>query len=268
MKLIPLAAAVLTLVLPCAAQAHKMWLLPSATVLSSEDAWITVDAAISNDLYFPDHFPAQLDALVITAPDGSRVMPANAATGKYRSTFDLAVPMKGTYRLALLNKGLSASYELGGEKKRWRGKIGELTTGIPAGATAVQVSEMDTRVETYVTQGAPNDTALKPSNVGLELVPVTHPNDLIVGEKASFRLLVDGKPAPDLKVVVMRGETRYRNSADAIDVTTGKDGGFSVTWPEAGMYWINASTQDAKTSVKQARQRRLAYTATMEVLPE
>jgi uncharacterized GH25 family protein len=267
-KLTPWAAAALILVLPFGAQAHKMWLLPSATVLSNDDAWITVDAAISNDLYYPDHFPAQLETLVITAPDGSRAMPANAATGKYRSTFDLAVPMKGTYKLALVNQGLSASYELGGEKKRWRGKAADLKTGIPAAATAVQVSEMDARVETYVTQGAPNDTALKPSNVGLELVPVTHPNDLIVGEKASFRLLLDGKPAADLKVVVIRGATRYRNTPDEIDLTTGRDGAFSVTWPEAGMYWINASTQDDKTSVKQAKQRRLAYTATMEVLPE
>ena len=34
---------------------------------------VTVDAAVSNDLYYPDHFPAQLDLLVITAPDGSTV---------------------------------------------------------------------------------------------------------------------------------------------------------------------------------------------------
>jgi hypothetical protein len=34
------------------------------------------------------------------------------------------------------------------------------------------------------------------------------------------------------------------------------------------MYWINASTQDDKTSLKQARQRRLSYSATLEVLPQ
>jgi hypothetical protein len=33
------------------AQAHRAWLLPSATVLSGTDAWVTVDAAISNDLF-------------------------------------------------------------------------------------------------------------------------------------------------------------------------------------------------------------------------
>ena len=256
------------LVLPVAAQAHKMWMVPSATVISGDDAWVTVDAAVSNDLYYPDHFPAPLDALVITAPDGSTVKPENAATGKYRSTFDLPVPQKGTYRLALVNQGLFASYEIDGQKKRWRGKPEDMKSGIPAGATQVQVSEMANRVETFVTQGSPGGSALKPTNKGLELVPVTSPNDLMAGEKATFQLLLDGKPAANLKVVAIEGATRYRNAQGEMDTTTDKDGKFSFTWPSAGMYWVNASTEDTKTSVKEAKQRRLAYTATLEVLPQ
>lgn len=110
------AAIGVALALPLAAQAHKMWMVPSATVISGDDAWVTVDAAISNDLYYPDHFPAQLDQLVVTAPDGSTVKPENPSTGKYRSTFDLPVPQKGTYRLALVNQGLFANYEVDGQK--------------------------------------------------------------------------------------------------------------------------------------------------------
>ena len=34
------------------------------------------------------------------------------------------------------------------------------------------------------------------------------------------------------------------------------------------MYWLEASTQDGKTSVPQASQRRLSYVATLEVLPQ
>jgi len=265
-----LARAVLcaALVLPVAAQAHKMWMVPSATVISGDDAWVTVDAAVSNDLYYPDHFPAPLDALVITAPDGSIVKPENAATGKYRSTFDLPVPQKGTYRLAIVNQGLFANYEIDGQKKRWRGKPEDMKSAIPAGAKQVQVSEMANRVETFVTQGSPGGSALKPTNKGLELVPVTSPNDLVAGEKATFQLLIDGKPAANLKVVAIEGATRYRNAQGEMDTSTDKDGKFSFTWPNAGMYWVNASTEDTKTSVKEAKQRRLAYTATLEVLPQ
>jgi uncharacterized GH25 family protein len=262
------AALCAALVLPMAAQAHKMWMLPSATVVSGDDAWVTVDAAVSNDLYYPDHFPAKLEQLVITAPDGSVVKPENASTGKYRSTFDLAVPQKGTYRLALVNQGLFANYEVDGQKKRWRGNAQELKSAIPANAKNLQVSEMDSRVETFVTQGSPSDGALKPTNKGLELVPVTQPNDLMAGERAIFQLLMDGKPAANLKVVAINGATRYRTAQGEIETTTDQDGKFAFTWPAAGMYWVNASTEDAKTSVKEAKQRRLGYTATLEVLPQ
>ena len=69
---------------PMASHAHKTWLLPSATV-STVDQWITVDAAVSNDLFYFNHVPLRLDSLAITAPDGSKVAPENAPPCTYRS---------------------------------------------------------------------------------------------------------------------------------------------------------------------------------------
>ena len=40
-----------------------------------------------------------------------------------------------------------------------------------------------------------------------------------------------------------------------------------MTWPQAGMYWLEASTKDNKTTVPQAKERRLSYAATLEVMP-
>jgi uncharacterized GH25 family protein len=264
----PLILAAFALCLPLAAQAHKMWMLPSATNVSGADPWVTVDAAVSNDLFYPDHVPGDVSRLVITAPDGQTAKPENAATGKYRSMFDLHLTQQGTYKLALVNAGVFVSYELGGEKKRWRGDAANLAKQLPAGATNVEVTEAVNRVETFVSNGKPSDAALKPEGKGLELVPVTHVTDLVAGEGATFQLLLDGKPAGDVKVTAIAGATRYRNAQEEFTATTGKDGKFTLTWPRAGMYWINASAQDDKTSVKQARQRRLAYTATLEVLPQ
>ena len=76
-------------VLATPATAHRLWMLPSATVLSGGDQWVTVDAAVSNDLFYFEHQPLRLDTLAVTAPDGSSAKPENLATGKYRSTFDL-----------------------------------------------------------------------------------------------------------------------------------------------------------------------------------
>ena len=56
---------------PVAANAHRQWMLPSMTVLSGNDPWVTVDAAVSNDLFVFEHVPMRLDGLVITGPDGA-----------------------------------------------------------------------------------------------------------------------------------------------------------------------------------------------------
>jgi len=253
--------------LPLIAQAHKAWLLPSATV-STVDQWVTVDAAVSNNLFYFDHVPLRIDALSITAPNGSTVKPENIATGKYRTTFDLHLEQSGTYRLANVNSGVSASYEEDGKPKRWRGPADKFATEVPANAKNLQVSQSNGRVETFVTAGKPTTDALKPTNVGLELAPVTHPNDLYAGEPAKFAMLLDGKPATNLEVTVVPGGTRYRDHQDEIKVTTDAKGEFSVTWPEPGMYWLEAGTQDANTSIKQAKQRRVSYIATVEVLPQ
>lgn len=266
-RLIKLATFTLAACVPFASHAHKAWLLPSTTV-STVDQWITVDAAVSNDLFYFNHVPLRIDGLVITAPDGSVVQPENTATGKYRTTFDLHLTRNGTYRLANVNNGLFASYEENGAPKRWRGTAGNFAREVPADAKNLQVSQSVGRVETFVTAGKPTTEVFKPTNIGLELVAVTHPNDLYAGEAASFRFLLDGQPAAKLELEILAGGTRYRDHQDEIKLTTDEKGEFSVTWPQAGMYWLETSLQDAKTSVKQAKQRRLSYVATFEVLQQ
>ncbi|WP_374013538.1 DUF4198 domain-containing protein [Pseudoxanthomonas koreensis] len=263
-----LAVALASLAIPFNAAAHKAWLRPSQTVLAGTDPWITVDAAVSNDLFYFNHVPLRLDGLVITAPDGSTVQPQNPATGKYRSVFDVALQQQGTYRIAVVNSGLFASWEEDGKPKRWRGNSTSFASEVPRDAKNLRVSQSVGRNETFVTNGAPNKTALEPVGEGIELVALTHPNDLYAGEQAKFRVLLDGQPAAGLEFEIVRGETRYRNAQDEIKATTDAQGEFSVTWPSAGMYWLETSSQDDRTSVPQASQRRLGYVATLEVLPQ
>jgi uncharacterized GH25 family protein len=254
-------AAVLALaaLAPLAAHAHRQWLLPSATVLSGNDAWVTVDAAVSNDLFYFEHVPMRLDNLVVTGPDGAAVKAENASTGKYRSTFDLHLTQPGTYRVAVINQGVFASWKEGGQTKRWRGTAEALASNVPANAQDLQVTE---------NAGKPSKQALSTTGRGLELAPITHPNDLVAGDTASFRLLLDGKPASNLKVEIVPGGIRYRDKLNDLSVTTDADGKFSVKWPAPGMYWMEADVRDDKTSVKQAKARRAAYAVTVEVLPQ
>lgn len=265
-RLIPLAI-IAAIALPLTAHAHKAWLLPSATVVSGNTPWVSVDGAISNNLYYPDHFPMRLESLVITAPDGSTVAAQNPHTGKYRSVFDVELSQTGTYRIATVNAGLFASWEENGQPKRWRGNAETFEKEVPKDAAKLQITRSAGRIETFVTNGAPSADALKPTGVGLELVPVTHPNDLFAGEPASFRLLIDGEPAVGVDVEIVPGATRYRDSQNEITAKTDAEGGFRVTWPAAGMYWLEATLQDGKAALP-ATSRRASYVATLEVLPQ
>jgi uncharacterized GH25 family protein len=267
MRTLKLATLAFAALLPVAGNAHKAWLLPSVTV-STVDQWVTIDAAVSNNLFYFDHNPLRMDSLAITAPDGSKVEPQNSGGGKYRNTFDVHLQKNGTYRIAVTNIGLFANYEENGQRKRWRGTAERFAVEVPANAAKLEVSENAGRVETFVTAGKPTQDALKLTNKGLELAPVTHPNDLYAQEEATFAMMLDGKPAANLPVTIIAGGTRYRDAQGEIEVKTDAKGQFSVTWPQPGMYWLETTLEDAKTSIKQAKQRRLSYIATLEVLPQ
>ncbi len=268
-----IAAAALVSV-PAALSAHRMWMLPSGTVFSDTSGWVTVDAAVSNDLFFFDHQPLRLDGVKVWQPDGSEGVVQNGATGRYRSVFDVRLDKPGTWKIGTQMTAVMGSFKVDGVEKRL-GRRGPPQPGapapitvadIPANATDVKLAETSTRNEIFVTAGAPTTTVFRPTGKGLEFAPVTHPDELVAGETATFRFLVDGKPAPGLKVTIIPGGKRYRNDEGARELSTGADGVLSVTWPAAGMYWLNATLTDAKATTPRATERRMSYVTTLEVL--
>ncbi len=252
------------------ASAHRQWMMPSSTVLSGDDVWVTVDAAVSNDLFYFEHQPLRLDAMKAWAPDGTEVAIENKATGRYRSTFDVHLTQKGTYRIASVADMLMGSYDLNGKTERLpRGTTAaNLAERIPAGATNVKTAEANNRNEIFVTVGEPTTTLFKPTGKGIELVPVTHPNDLIAGEAATFQFLLDGKPAADLPVTVIPGGIRYRDQLGDQHLKTDADGKVEINWAEPGMYWLNVTTPQAggDEGAPPPIARRASYATTLEVL--
>lgn len=257
-----------SLAVPLAAQAHRAWLLPSATIVSGSDSWITVDAAVANGLFHFDHHPLPLDGVTVQAPGGGAAKLENASTGRYRSTFDVRLDLPGTYRIVAKGDSLSARYERNGEPKRWRGTVEELRKEIPADAEKLQVWRSQRRVETFVTAGSPDTGVLAAEGTGLELQPVTHPNDLYAGEAAEFVLLLDGQPAAAVTVEAIPGGMRYRDLEGKIAVQTDDRGRFRIAWPVPGMYWLHAELEDDRTGLPEADKRWASYTATLEVLPQ
>lgn len=261
----------LALSLPFAAQAHRVWILPAATVLSGDDPWVTFDAAISNDIFHTDYHALSTDNLRALGPDAQPVALANAYSGRFRSSFDLQLATKGTYKVFMANHGLSASWTENGQRRGWPGRgqafdPAEFDKAVPAKAENLVITRSSRRIETFVTSGAPTQETLAVTGLGLELKPLSHPNDLFAEESATFQLLIDGKPAKGAEVTVLPEGMRYRNEQEAIDVTTDADGCFSLIWPRAGRYFLEAEYEDNRADPPATR-RRGSYTATFEVLP-
>ncbi|MDY0960335.1 DUF4198 domain-containing protein [Sphingomonas sp. CFBP8993] len=272
-----LLAAAALLAIPGLASAHRMWLLPSGTIFSGTDSWVTVDSAVSNDLFYADHQPGRIEMVKVWQPDGTPGRIQNGATGRYRSVFDVQLDKPGTWKIGSEMSGIMGSFKVDGVEKRVGGRGGPpgpngvrqppLTVAdIPANATDVTLTETSARNEIFVTAGEPTRTVLKPTGKGLEIDPVTHPDELVAGEAAKFRFLIDGKPAANLKVTIVPGGKRYRDAEGAKEVTTDAQGVLSYAWPTAGMYWLNATATDDKATAPRATQRRMSYTTTLEVM--
>jgi uncharacterized GH25 family protein len=252
---------------PAVSEAARAWLLPSQTVLARSGGWVAFDAAAADDLFSVNQGTLPIDSLTVTAPDGQAVTPQNPFKSRSRSTFDLELRQPGTFRIAVADTTVMARWEEDGKPKRWRGVPADAGTHIPANAAKLEVEESQRRVETFVTVGAPTELRAG-SGKGLELVPISHPNDLYRGEASKFRLLLDGKPASDLEVEIIQGGTRYRDDPESLRVKTDRAGEFSVTWPAAGLYWLDVTLEDRNVSVPRASKRRASYNATLEVLPQ
>lgn len=296
-------AASATLVLATPASAHRAWLLPSVTVISNVGQSVTVDAGTSTDPFTPNHNAMNVDGIQVWAPDGTMGKIENAAKGKYRSTFDVAIDKPGTWRIGNQTSSVSGTFKVNGEewavgRRRPGGAPAGMAAGsapagapagapaaagaaaprpaidpsrvvatvadIPANATDLNLTESQNRNEFFVTAGAP--TEITPTGKGLEMIADTAPTDLVSNEPGKFRFLVDGEPASGLKVTVIPGGQRYRDGEKAQELTTDANGAITVNWPVAGFYWVNASLSDDKPSVAKATKRRMSYTATLEVV--
>jgi hypothetical protein len=264
--------------------AEKNWILPSATVFSGNEGWVSVDAANSGDLFFADHRPGNLDQIKVWAPDGTPGKIQNGTVLRRRAVFDVQLDKPGTWKIGTQNAAVMGSFKINGEEKRVGGRPmapppavaggaappprpQALTVAdIPADATDVKLTQISGRNEIFVTLGEPTRTLFAPTGKGLEFDPITHPDELVLGETARFRFLLDGKPAANLHVTLVAGGTRYRNSENAMDLTADKDGIVQIKWPATGMYWLGATLTDDKPTEPRATERRLSYSATLEVL--
>jgi uncharacterized GH25 family protein len=274
------------------ARAHRVWILPAVTVHSGTEQWVSVEAAVSNNLFFPNHRAVNPAQIEVRGPDGTLVEIQNATTGQIRGSFEVHLQQQGTYVISMKQSArrqgaggpggamggqgpgaggqgnLMGTYEQNGKTERWRGTPESLVAEGMAKKPGFKLRETGGRtVVTFVTLGKPSTDILKPTGKGLEIDYVTHPNDLFTGEPATFRILLDGQPAAGATLEIVRGDDRYRDEEGALTLHADKDGVVKITWPQAGRYWVETVATQAGTLHGVPSEKSFTHIATYEVLP-
>lgn len=243
-----LKAAVVSTGLLCGAlaanvQAHPLWILPGEfTVSGDEKAWLTFDVSASHTVFGYDK-GVGLQNVQIFSPDGDRNYLGSYFKGHRRSVFDLLVDQDGTYKMfAQRPKFYFTSYKAGKRDtpKRMMADKVEAQQKLPENARDVKTMLIDMTSVAYVTRNEPSNTVYQPKGKGLELNPITHPNDIVQGEEAVIEVLLDGKPAEGVSVEITPGGTRYRNERNSIELTTDKTGRVVFTPEQAGPWFFAA----------------------------
>ncbi|ADN75986.1 Nickel transport complex, NikM subunit, transmembrane [Ferrimonas balearica DSM 9799] len=250
------------------AQAHPLWILPSHfTISKAEGEWVTVDATAAHATFAFDK-PTSADPAHIIMPDGRSERPDALFKGKRRSVFDFFFVEEGTHKLVNSRTPFYMTTYLVGRRdseRRVPANKAERELIVPEEAREVKTIKFEPRGESYVTVMAPNRTALEATKKGFEMVPVTHPADIIENEEVTFQYLYNGEPVEGLKVDVTREGTLYRASQEAISVETNAKGEVTFTPAQAGRYIAAASHTQVLENDPMADAHRTMLNITFEV---
>lgn len=226
------------------ANAHPRWVLPSHFTVSKEGGdWLTFDVTASHGTFVFDK-PAGSESAQVVMPDGRKERPNFVIRGKRRSIFDFYFEEEGTHRVQINNvPSYYTQYKAGRrDTVKWApANKAERDTLLPEKSRDVVTQLSFTRAESYITVGKPTDKALEMDGKYLELLPITHPSDIVEGEEVSFQFYFNGEPQQGVTAEITREGTLYRNQQEQIDVISDNEGKITFTPDVAGRYLMKAN---------------------------
>jgi uncharacterized GH25 family protein len=209
------------------ALAHTQWLKPSVfnTALGERAVWVTGQLAMAEYAFVTERAIKAKTTLVLS--DGTRVEVTDVYETKTSSLFDFELTQAGTYKIDSL---------IGPRLRKARKPKDPTKEGRPA-------SRSVNRLTSYITADAPSDTARKAEGTWLEIIPLTHPADLVEGEAASFKVLFEGRPLDKQAVTLIASGGQYQNQKTDKEYITDGEGVVTVELDQTGIYLIKSTYQ-------------------------
>lgn len=249
---------------------HPRWILPGEfTISGDEDQWVSFDLTASHSVFAVDKGISAQNVRIFS-PEGNQSYLRNFFTGHRRSVFDLEFSQDGTYKIYEQRPVFYYTGYKTGKKETVKyipGNKVEAQERLPKRARDVRTEILDMSTVVYITRNTPTDTVLKPKGKGLELVPITHPSDIVEGEEVQFKMLLNGQPASGVDVELTPGGTQYRDQRKSLVLKTDATG-LVVFTPDQSGPWLMASTLYSPENSKMADVRWSARYMTFEVVPQ
>jgi hypothetical protein len=243
------------------AQAHSPYLTP-ASFEPLRAGWVTLDASFADAFFVPEVvFDNSEFAVLDTA--GHWGKPNTLQLFKTRAVVEHQLTEKGSYRFStgVRHGAVFRMYEIDGERKGTR----DPDEVLPKGAKLLDHFQSVTLAETYITLGAPTQSALKPYNKGLEVVPVTHPNDVYDGEVFRVQVLFDGKPLAAQELNIFTANDAQAHDKAALSAKTDRQGFADLTLPKVATYLLQTRYRHAAPKGAPAPNYSYTYTLVFNV---
>lgn len=210
------------------ASAHTAYLMPSAFVAPTDR--VNFESAFATTFFTPEVALGQ--GFKIIQPDGAEGIFDHAEITANTMRTSSSLTDSGTYRITS-GEQLGGVATLVGVDGSWRPLAAGETPPADAQTTTLQTV---TLADTYVTRGLPNRTAVDAQTSALAIKPVTHPDQVVVGQGFQVQVLLNGAPFPNTPVVL------YANGQADTDTTryfvTDATGVATVTLDQPGNYLI------------------------------
>ena len=271
--------------------AHARYILPTHTVLSGDTPReVTLQASISNDVFHPDRpfgdngegtargkVNKMLQGIFsvmqseVHGPKGESLPAIDWQAYARLSIADLAVSNTGTYRVGVLQPEVLMTTFTNAQ-----GKPGRVFANTPLPEDLVLNSVVRhttaSRIQTFITFNDVSGEGWQPLGNGLELGGETHPNDVFIGESASWQLHLDGQALDSFNgepvtLHITPAGTRHRNQRETIEVIADAAGRFEVNFERAGLYLLEAEFTRPGVEGSGVALRHNSLYLTLEVFP-
>lgn len=243
-------------ILPLPSYAHTPYIAPMSFDVGNAST-ASFDASFAETFFIPE---AAFDKseFVITTPDKQQSSPTKIAYFKSRTVLEQDLKLEGTYKISTgIRRGATfLIYDLDGKEHRKMNPTGPA----PKGAKVKNHFQSVTRADTYISRKEPSNAALIPENIGLEIIPLSNPNEVFQGENFYLQILMAGNKL-DKAITLSLYHANTGDKAEAIKIDTDAKGKATLNIKDAGIYLLRARFRDQGATDE--NQKGLSYTTTL-----